>query len=459
MDEDIKNYTGLSDFTPQDPARKFFKDALTNARKKERNQQKYSPANIGYGLMELSDEPRAGLASRRLIAALKLMLNRRFPPGVVDRINDLRSRILNTVAKGDRSVINKIAQDKSDALASELNMPFFGTVTAAPAEEPASDKKPKPGVKPKKTDKVKVPTGNLMNKEVDLAGMKMKITSNRLFLDGKPYKAIGKTAGLKAELKFTKAQGVAGGDRISLAGEAQKFGVKKSGAGEIMTAGLVEKAKQLKSKGKAEIDLGGVSVEIVPASMAEALYMSPDQINIFVLSELKSIGFIEDQKEAAMKITAGKLRQIIREEIKETKKYTFNMYTKDGKPRIVNAYASSEEEARALAGSTFGAYFENPSKDNDLDTNNDGSISVDEFKDEIEDIKDDLEMESFEVLLVKPHGKRVEKRRVHVDVNVAGHETPRESKEAAKKVAAEKYPGYSASFAEFDKVGGLDANI
>ena len=32
-------------------------------------------------------------------------------------------------------------------------------------------------------------------------------------------------------------------------------------------------------------------------------------------------------------------------------------------------------------------------------------------------------------------------------------------KEAAKKVAAEKYPGYSASFAEFDKVGGLAANI
>ena len=96
---------------------------------------------------------------------------------------------------------------------------------------------------------------------------------------------------------------------------------------------------------------------------------------------------------------------------------------------------------------------------NDLDTDNDGEISVGELEAEIEDIKDDLEMESFEVLIVKPRGKRVEKRRVHVDVNVAGHKTPRESKEAAKKVAAEKYPGYSASFAEFDKVGGLDANI
>ena len=167
-----------------------------------------------------------------------------------------------------------------------------------------------------------------------------------------------------------------------------------------------------------------------------------------------------------MKITKAKLRQIIKEELQKTlaeesesKKYTFNMYTKDGKPRTVNAYASSEEEARALAGSTFGAYFDPPGMDNDLDTDNDGQISVGELEAEIEDIKDDVEMESFEVLLVKPRGKRVEKRRVHVDVNVAGHETPRESKEAAKKVAAEKYPGYSASFAEFDKVGGLDANI
>ena len=160
-----------------------------------------------------------------------------------------------------------------------------------------------------------------------------------------------------------------------------------------------------------------------------------------------------------MKITAGKLRQIIREELEETKTYTFNMYTKDGKPRVVNAPGRNEEEARALAGSTFGAFFNPPGMDNDLDTDNDGEISVGELEAEIEDIKDDLEMESFEVLLVKPRGNRVEKRRVHVDVNVAGHKTPRESKEAAKKVAAEKYPGYSASFAEFDKVGGLDANI
>ena len=81
-----------------------------------------------------------------------------------------------------------------------------------------------------------------------------------------------------------------------------------------------------------------------------------------------------------MKITKAKLRQIIKEELEKTEKYTFNMYTKDGKPRVVNAYASSEEEARALAGSTFGAYFENPAKDNDLDTDNDGSLDAEELR-------------------------------------------------------------------------------
>ena len=147
----------------------------------------------------------------------------------------------------------------------------------------------------------------------------------------------------------------------------------------------------------------------------EARQITPQQLNSIVLNELKSLGIDKIKQKADMKITKAKLRQIIKEEISRM--------------------------------------------DNDLDTDNDGQISVGELEAEIEDIKDDVEMESFEVMIVKPRGKRVETRRVHVDVNVAGHETPRESKEAAKKVAAEKYPGYSASFAEFDKVGGLDANL
>ena len=168
---------------------------------------------------------------------------------------------------------------------------------------------------------------------------------------------------------------------------------------------------------------------------------------------------LEKQAAKVAEASIKQLRQIIREELEKTEKYTFNMYTKDGKPRVVNAYASSEEEARAIAGATFGAYFDPPGMDNDLDTDDDGRISVGELERELDDIKDDLEMEKFEVLLVKRHGTQVEKKRGHVDVNVAGHKTPRESKEAAKKAAAEKYPGYRASFAEFVKVGGLDANI
>jgi hypothetical protein len=147
----------------------------------------------------------------------------------------------------------------------------------------------------------------------------------------------------------------------------------------------------------------------------EALKITTQQLNSIVLNELKSLGIINPKQEENMKITKGQLRQIIREEMSHM--------------------------------------------DNDLDTNNDGQVSVGELEAELEDIKDDLEMESFEVMLHKAHGKRVERRIVHVDVNVAGHESPRESKEAAKKVAEEKYPGYSAAFAESDEIGGLEANL
>ena len=178
-----------------------------------------------------------------------------------------------------------------------------------------------------------------------------------------------------------------------------------------------------------------------------------------------------------MKITAGQLRQIIKEELGSLNEQSI---PQDMIERLNSAMMSIAEfvmdkydddsaegvaETEAILTDELNGFMESledmdmsRASDNDMDTDNDGMISADELSDEIEDIKDDLEMESFEVLLTKPRGNRVEKRRVHVDVNVAGHKTPRESKEAAKKVAAEKYPGYSASFAEFDKVGGLDAN-
>ena len=149
--------------------------------------------------------------------------------------------------------------------------------------------------------------------------------------------------------------------------------------------------------------------------VSEALHITPRQFNQIILRELKSIGFIKEPQEENMKITKGQLRQIIREEIGRM--------------------------------------------DNDLDTNDDGMISVGELEAEIEDIKDDLEMESFEVLLFKRRGKKIETSRVYVDVNIAGHKDSRESKEAAKKVAEEEYPGWKAQFAEFDDIGGLDANL
>ena len=98
--------------------------------------------------------------------------------------------------------------------------------------------------------------------------------------------------------------------------------------------------------------------------------------------------------------------------------------------------------------------------DNDPDVNNDGVLDTGEITDMVGKIEDDLEIESFEVLLFSdPLGKRGESRRVHVNVNIAGHKDSRESKEAAKKVAEEKYPGWKAQFAEFDDIGGLEANL
>jgi hypothetical protein len=97
--------------------------------------------------------------------------------------------------------------------------------------------------------------------------------------------------------------------------------------------------------------------------------------------------------------------------------------------------------------------------DNDPDVNNDGVLDAGEITDMVGKIEDDLEMESFEVLLFKPRGKRIESMRKHVDVNIAGHKDSRESKDAAKEVAEKEYPGWKAQFAEFDEIGGLDANL
>jgi hypothetical protein len=331
VDDSVKGY--IKNFKEVENAKKEFRDALKDVLAKERDKEKYTIANVGYGLMRLSDEPILGGASRRLDDALKIIfIRQRVPRGVDTKIFDLRSRVYSKVKSWDK--IAGIAQEKSDVLASELNMPFFGTVIAASKEEPAKNKKPKPGPKTKKTDKtdkVKVPTGDLMGKDVPLEGMKMKITSNRLFLDGKPYKAVvdasKKVPGAgKLDLNFTRVQFTSDGERVFLAGKAvglkasiaKMAGFPTSGKGEILTKDLVRYAKQLKSKGEVTVTEFDPPLQIVPASMSEALYMSPDQLNMFVLNELKSIGFIEDQKEENMKIAKSRLRQIIKEEIAQT---------------------------------------------------------------------------------------------------------------------------------------------
>ena len=423
VDDSVKGY--IKNFKTVENAKKELEGALKDVLAKERDKEKYTIANVGYGLMRLSDEPILGGASRRLDDALKIIFRRqRVPRGVDAKIFDLRSRVYSKVKSWDK--IAEIAQEKSNALASELNMPFFGKITAAPTKE----KKPKPGAKPKKTDKVKVPTGNLMNKEVDLEGMKMKITSNRLFLDGKPYKAVV-DAGLAGniDLNFNSAKFTSGGDRVFLAGKivgakatvAAAVGFPTSGDGEILTKDLVRYAKQLKTKREVTVTEFDPPLKIVPASMAEALYMSPDQLNMFVLNELKNIGFIKEPQEENMKITAGQLRQIIREELGRAEEELGDGELGSGEAELLNKLA---DEAIADAQ------------------------------------EDDLEMESFEVMLFSdPLGKRGESKRVHVDVNIAGHKDSRKSKEAAKKVAEEEYPGWKAQFAEFEKVGGLDANL
>ena len=147
-----------------------------------------------------------------------------------------------------------------------------------------------------------------------------------------------------------------------------------------------------------------------------------------------------------MKITAGKLRQIIKEELEKTEKYTFNMYTKDGKPRVVNAYASREEEALAIAVSTFGAYFDPPGMDNDLDTDNDGEISVGELERELDDIKDDLEAGSeeilydFQVRLFDPKPGKMAGKKERVDARDPAH-----AKEIVNSIQKQKGSGLEAS--------------
>jgi len=296
----------------------------------------YNPATLGYALYSLVgsngrlDVP-GGIGgslypSIALNAAMKLIKIKRLNPDYNGALTDLMNKKRRSMSDEEKKIAGapatkkvpnypemaQFAQVNSNKLATYLGMPFYGKVSAdVPAKpKPAKEKKPpadekKPGKKP--ASKLEIPQGNLMNKSVNLGGMKMKITPTKLVLDKKNYKATA----YGFDVRFTKAVGTPSG--ILLAGEGGMGFVKKSGEGILTPQQLISHARKLKSNDKTDITLGDVTATVSP--MSEARRITPQQLNRIVLNELKSIGFIKEPQETTMKITAGQLRQIIREEL------------------------------------------------------------------------------------------------------------------------------------------------
>jgi hypothetical protein len=110
-----------------------------------------------------------------------------------------------------------------------------------------------------------------------------------------------------------------------------------------------------------------------------------------------------------MKITAGQLRQIIKEELGSLNEqhipqdmlerlnsammsiaeYVMDKYDDDSAEGIAETEAILTDELNGFMESLEDMGMSR-SPDNDMDTNNDGMISADELSDEIEDIRDDL---------------------------------------------------------------------
>lgn len=111
--------------------------------------------------------------------------------------------------------------------------------------------------------------------------------------------------------------------------------------------------------------------------------------------------------ESVMKITAGQLRQIIKEELGSLNE-TVSMTKQDDLLDAMRAIAYDMDDpvwaAEFLRGEVEGFIKDledmaasrpegdrlGPAPGNDMDTDNDGKISADELRDEIEDIRDDL---------------------------------------------------------------------
>ena len=113
--------------------------------------------------------------------------------------------------------------------------------------------------------------------------------------------------------------------------------------------------------------------------------------------------------ESVVKITAGQLRQIIKEELGSLNEqhipqdmlerlnsammsiaeFVMDKYEEDSAEGIAETESILTDELNGFMESLEDMGMSR-SPDNDMDTNNDGMISRDEFRQELEDIKDDL---------------------------------------------------------------------
>jgi len=286
IDPKVKKY--IKSFAENDDTKSLFRDAVKKIISKQYDKEIYKPINMGYSFMQLSDDPISG-ASARLDAALKLIFNKSLPREIQMRALDLSERIYDKLGSWEK--VDDLAKKESDILASELKMPYFGTVSDAKTkkeEEPEVVKKEKEIAKePAAKKKLKYPQGNLMNKEFDIEGMKMKVTEDRLILDGKPYKATVFGSNMSFNnMSFKKIVGKP--DSIEITGSA----LFKTVTTNITWAGLIQNAKDLRGKNKTTISTpGNPDIKITPASSAvsESRQVTPAQLNQIILREMKRI--------------------------------------------------------------------------------------------------------------------------------------------------------------------------
>ena len=119
--------------------------------------------------------------------------------------------------------------------------------------------------------------------------------------------------------------------------------------------------------------------------------------------------YASEYGESVMKITAGQLRQIIKEELGSLNEqhipqdmlerlnsammsiaeYVMDKYDDDSAEGIAETEAILTNELNGFMESLEDMDMSR-APDNDMDTDNDGKISTDELSDEIEDIRDDL---------------------------------------------------------------------